>query len=97
LIKHIVLLNFKPTITPQQIADCLLAATKMLTPIPGVKNFFAGKSLPVRGEPKYKYALLMEFADEAVFKAYREHPEHIKFATQMMRPVVEETLILDYT
>ena len=96
MIKHIVLLNFKPTTTPQQIADFSQTAYNTLKALPGVNNLFVGKTMPVRGTPKYQFTLVMDFSDEATLDIYRKHPDHIKFATEVLRPLVDETVVLDF-
>jgi Stress responsive A/B Barrel Domain len=49
----------------------------------GLKNDFA-------------YGISMEFADQAAYDRYNEHPSHVRFVTERWLPEVAEFLELDY-
>ena len=38
----------------------------------------------------------MEFADQASYTAYNEHPEHVRFVEQRWLPEVADFLEIDY-
>jgi hypothetical protein len=38
----------------------------------------------------------MEFADQAAYSAYNEHPAHVRFVSERWEPEVEDFLEIDY-
>jgi heme-degrading monooxygenase HmoA len=71
-----------------------LQAAEHLASIPGVEAF----ELLAEVSPKngYRFGILMEFADQAAYDRYNEHPDHIRFVQQRWLPEVSEFLELDY-
>ncbi len=68
-------------------------ARAVLGQIPGVLGFELGQAL---GEPRYRYLLIVDFADESVIPYYREHPLHQQFADQVFRPMAQDRLTTDF-
>jgi Stress responsive A/B Barrel Domain len=58
----------------------LLAAIGRLAAIPGVEAFELMREVSPKND--YRYGLTMEFADEAAYRGYNDHPEHVAFVTQ---------------
>ena len=76
MIKHIVMLKFKPEVSQEQQVELAKMSVEALGKIPGVKNVIAGQALDIEGKPAFDGALFVDFADEDSFKAYLEHPMH---------------------
>jgi hypothetical protein len=84
---HIITLYYKDGTTAEQKKAVLDATEKMAAEVPGLKNLWL-KPLKVQGlyvEAKtdgttvnhpFTDAIVMEFEDEAAFKAYENHPAH---------------------
>ena len=45
----------------------------------------------------FTFGLSMEFADAKAYRAYNEHPDHVRFVHQRWLPEVAEFLEIDYT
>jgi lipopolysaccharide export LptBFGC system permease protein LptF len=77
-IVHVVTLYWKDGTTAAQKQQVLSGIEKMGAEIPGIKNVWL-RSIKVQGEAdghNLESAFAMEFADEAAFKAYDDHPAH---------------------
>ena len=79
MIRHIVRFNPRPDATEAEIDAVVRAAQAMPGQIPGVRNFAVSTSFEVVQPPRYRYALTMEFDDEAAARAYIDHPVHQRF------------------
>ena len=44
----------------------------------------------------YRFGISMEFADEAAYAAYNDHPDHVRFVEQRWLAEVSEFLEIDY-
>ena len=49
------------------------------------------------GKNDYDFGFSMEFADQAAYDAYNEHPTHVAFVSDIWIPEVEDFLEIDYT
>jgi hypothetical protein len=79
VIRHIVLFNPREDAIQAEIDAVIRAARAMPGQIPGVRNFAVSTSFEVVQPPRYRYALTMEFDDEATARAYIDHPVHQRF------------------
>ena len=72
-----------------------LEAAERLAEIPGVEAFeLLDEVSPKNG---YRFGISMEFADQAAYGAYNEHPDHVRFVEERWLPEVSDFLELDYT
>lgn len=72
-----------------------LAAAALLEEIPGVEAFEVLREVsPKNG---FRFGLSMEFADQAAYDGYNEHPEHVRFVETRWVPEVRDFLEVDYT
>ena len=94
MIKHIVMMKFKPEVSQEQQDEFAKTLTGSLGQVPGVKNLIIGQALDVEGKPPYSAALLIDFDDEAQLKAYLEHPAH-KAAAAQLPTLCSNVFVLD--
>ena len=71
-----------------------LAAADRLRDIPGVEAFEVVRE--VSRKNSYRFGIAMEFADQAAYAAYNEHPDHVHFVEQRWLAEVSEFLEIDY-
>lgn len=70
-----------------------LADADVLGTIPGVQGFQKlRETSPKNG---YRFAFAMEFPDEAAYRAYNDHPDHVAFVRQRWVPEVADFLEID--
>jgi hypothetical protein len=72
-----------------------LADAAILGSIPGVINFERLRQISAKNP--FTYGFSMEFADQAHYTAYNEHPDHIAYVRDRWIPEVAEFLEMDYT
>ncbi len=70
-----------------------LAAISALEQIPGVEAFELMREVSPKND--FDYGLTMEFADQAAYAAYNEHPQHVSFVTDRWDAEVTDFLEID--
>ena len=93
MIRHTVVFRLKHSKGSAE-EKAFLADADVLKTIPGVEKF--EKLRQVSAKNGYAYGFSMEFADEAAYRGYNDHPEHLRFVKQRWVPEVEEFLEIDY-
>lgn len=77
--------------SPEELA--FLEAADGLARIPGVGAFQKWRQVSAKND--YKFALSMEFDDQAAYSAYNVHPSHVAFVRDRWVPQVEAFLEVD--
>ena len=101
LIKHIVLLPFKPALSKVQIIKIMVSLAELKKNIPQIMSFSWGENnSPENLHSGYLHGFVMEFKDERDRKIYLEHPVHIKIAQEIVLPALMDgmkPIVFDYT
>jgi heme-degrading monooxygenase HmoA len=92
-IRHTVVFDLRHMAASQEEADFLAAAERLAT-IPGVEAFEVLREVSPKNS--YRFGISMEFADEAAYAAYNDHPDHIRFVEQRWLPEVLDFFESDY-
>jgi hypothetical protein len=71
-----------------------LADAKALARIPGVEKFEQLRQVSSKND--YTFGFSMEFADEAAYRGYNEHPDHVAFVRDRWMKEVDAFLEIDY-
>jgi quinol monooxygenase YgiN len=71
-----------------------LSAAEVLAKIPGVQKFEKLRQVSPKNE--FSFGFSMEFADQAAYQGYNDHPEHTRFVKELWTPQVEKFLETDY-
>ena len=66
----------------------------VLATIPGVEKFEQLRQVSPKND--YRFGFSMEFADEAAYRGYNEHPIHVAFVRDRWVPEVSRFLEIDY-
>jgi len=95
-LQHIVLIQFKGSITPEQLAE-IEAGAMTLKQIEGVHHLKMSKNVSSENLSQgYTHSLTMWFENEADRdKVYLPHPVHKAFAALFV-PQTEKVLVFDY-
>ena len=91
---HVVTVKWKPEATPAQIKAAVDGVEKVASGYSGIKNVWT-KTLKVQGAG-YMNAFVMEFKDEAAFKAYVDSPAQ-KAWYELYLPIRGESTTHDIT
>ena len=93
MIRHTVVFRLKHAPgSPQERA--FLEDAKVLAAIPGVEKFEQLREVSPKND--FTYGFSMEFADEAAYRAYNDHPDHVAFVRDRWMKEVEDFLEIDY-
>ena len=94
MIRHTVIFNLKHPAGSTAEAAFLEAADTLAT-IPGVQKF--EKLRQVSPKNDYAFGFSMEFADQAAYSHYNDHPDHVAFVQGRWIPEVVKFMEIDYT
>jgi Stress responsive A/B Barrel Domain len=93
---HVVTVQWKADSTPEQRQKAIDGVKQMAAEIPGMKNIWL-KTIKVQGlSPTDSSAFVMEFADQAAFDVYTDHPAHRKWEGIYL-PIREQSRTHDIT
>lgn len=93
MIRHTVVFSLKHA-HGSLMEKSFLRDAKVLAEIPGVKKFEQLKQ--VNGKNDFEFGFSMEFADQAAYSAYNEHPKHVKFVRERWDREVAKFMEIDY-
>lgn len=84
--RHIMLMQFRDGVTPDQIEVALEGLGTMPGKVPGILRYEFGTDLGlVDGNPDL--ALVADFASEEDWRAYLSHPEHVAMSEAVFAPI----------
>ncbi|MBB5791844.1 Dabb family protein [Jiangella mangrovi] len=72
-----------------------LAAALALADIPGVERFEQLRQTSPKND--FTFGFSMEFADQAAYDGYNQHPVHVAFVADRWAAEVDDFLEIDYT
>lgn len=94
MIRHTVAFSLKHSAGSAE-EDAFLREALVLADIPGVEKFEQLRQTSPKND--YAFGFSMEFADQAAYTGYNEHPVHVAFVRDRWVPEVERFLEIDYT
>jgi hypothetical protein len=71
-----------------------MASADVLVAIPGVKDF--QKLRQTSAKCDFDYGFTMQFADQAAYNVYNDHPDHVAFVRDRWIPEVARFQEIDY-
>ena len=75
MITHVVMMKFKPEVTPEAIDELEALLDRLPDRIDEIKSYDFGRDV-VQSERSYDFALVSVFANLDTLKHYQVHPEH---------------------
>lgn len=93
-IKHMVVFNLVYEKGSEEARTFLGDAKRLLSVIPGVRNFQAYQQISPKNN--YTYGLSMLFTDAATYDAYSNHPVHVEFVEKRWLSEVTEFMEIDF-
>ncbi|TIL26602.1 MAG: Dabb family protein [Mesorhizobium sp.] len=93
MIRHTVVFRLKHRENSAEEVKFLTDA-KVLAAISGVEKFEQLRQVSPKND--YRFGFSMEFADEAAYSRYNDHPGHVAFVRDRWIPEVEAFLEIDY-
>ena len=93
MIRHTVVFTLKHA-RGSLMEKAFLRDAMVLKEIPGVQKFEQLRQVSPKND--YAFGFSMEFADQAAYSEYNEHPDHVAFVRERWVPEVERFLEIDY-
>ena len=93
MIRHTVAFKLKHAAGSES-ESSFLEAARVLTSIPTVRNFEWLRQVSPKNH--FELGFSMEFADQAAYDAYNDHPHHVAFVRDRWQKEVEAFLEIDY-
>ena len=85
MIRHIVLIRFRPDVDADTIAALWQELHAIEGKVPGLGAIHAGRSeSPEQIERGYMHGFVVDLADWAALEAYQVHPEHKRFGASLV-------------
>ena len=94
MIRHTVAFRLHHALDSTEEAD-FLSAARALADIPGVTAFEQLRQTSPKND--FDFGFSMEFADQAAYDGYNQHPVHTAFVADRWVPEVADFLEIDYT
>lgn len=99
MIRHIVLVKFKPDTSENQIAGLLDGLSSLTQDLPGATGFAGGKSTsPENLERGYHHGFVIDFDSWADLAAYADDPRHKALGAEIVEHAIgglDGVLVLD--
>lgn len=97
MIRHILLVEFKPESAPEQINAVRRAFLEIPQQVEGVTHVEWGKNDSPEGKNRgFTHCIQMTFNNEAARQAYLPHPSHDALK-DIFRPVIKNIIVFDYS
>lgn len=98
MFSHVVIFWTDPAVSdaPDKV---IAAGDRYLKGIPGITSYHFGRKVgshrPVVDQT-YQIALNIGFVNKAAQDAYQDHPEHLKFVAEAVKPFVKKVVVYDF-
>ena len=95
-VKHIAFFKFKPTCTPEDIADVWRIVEELPRQIPGILGLTWGPNISTEGlDQGFTHSFVMIFESVAARDVYLPHPAHVEAARRVV-PRLEGVIVCDH-
>jgi quinol monooxygenase YgiN len=95
MLKHVVLLKFKPEISESDIENIEKGLESLPSRIPEIKRYEFGRDI-LHTERSYDFALISEFEDQEAMQRYQTHPYHFAVLNNI-RAACDSIIAVDFT
>ncbi len=99
MIRHIVLVRFRPDLGEDAISDIWAELHRIKGKVPGILSITSGRSeSPERIERGYMHGFVVDFTDWQALAAYQAHPAHQRLGARLTGGAVggiDDILVFD--
>ncbi len=95
MLRHVVLMRWKPEATDDQRQDVRDGLATLPAAIPEIQSYQFGDDLGIV-EGNFEFAIVADFHDRAAFQIYAKHDAHQKFIAESIRPILRERAAAQY-
>ncbi len=87
MLRHVVLFDIREDASDEAVEAAIAGLLGLADSVESVIALTAGRDLGLEDGPD-GLALVVDVADADAWRAYQDHPEHVRVATTMVRPIV---------
>jgi len=95
MIEHVVLFRWKPGTPPDQIARAIQGLRGLRDKVPGILDLTCGENFSPRSQG-FQCGLVVRFESREALEQYGPHPAHQDVVVNLLNPIREETIAVDY-
>jgi hypothetical protein len=99
--RHIILFQFKPALSEQEIENIFTAIGALQKKIAGIRAYSWGKNQWVQPSTpqihNYDYCFVMDFDSKQSRDAYQMHPDHLELVNTRIAPSILSATVFDYS
>ena len=89
MIRHVVVFNWKPEATAEQVEQIASELRKLAAGIPAVKAYACGADAGIT-QGNSDFAVTADFDDEAGYISYRDDPGHREIIARLIVPIMAQ-------
>ncbi len=89
MVRHCVLFRFTDATTPDDVERIAAAAAELSGQVPSIRAYTFGPDLRL-GEGSWDFAIVGDFDDADGWAAYDQHPDHLRFRSDVIGPHVAD-------
>ena len=95
MLRHVALFKWKDGTTAGQVEAVVDRLRKLPSEVPGIAAYSFGPDAGL-SEGAADFAVVADFASEADWRAYTQHPAHLKVIEDVIVPIRESRVFLQY-
>jgi hypothetical protein len=95
MVEHLVLVRWKENTPAGSVTEAFEAFRALKDRIPGILELTCGENFSDRAKG-FHAGLYVRFRDRAALEAYLPHPEHLRVVQEIINPIREDGIIVDY-
>lgn len=88
MLHHVVTFDLKPDAPSGQVEQIAAALHALAATLPALRSIAVGADLGLR-EGNAGFAVVAAFDDVEGFRAYADHPEHLRVVKELIGPLIE--------
>ena len=96
MIRHCVMFKWADGTTDDQKQAVRDGLDAMRAEIPEIQSYSFGDDAGLGGDGNHDFVVVGEFADEAAYRTYAEHPVHVALIKELIRPIVAARSVIQY-
>ena len=89
MIRHVVVFTWKTEATDEQKQQVSTSLAALPGLVPGVRGYTFGPDVRIN-EGNGDFAIVADFDTMADYLTYRDHPDHLKVITNVVRPIAAQ-------
>ena len=95
MVEHIVLFKLKSDAPPEAVQAMVDGLSGLRTSIPGIVDLTVGENFGDRSQG-FTHGLTVRFQSRQALDDYIPHPAHQKAVQELIRPILDEIIVVDY-